>query len=148
MSGGLMLEEIIINLFLDTTKQKIDSAQNILFSEMKDDKIYFYQQSLQDYSWKKIISDIINKLHTHHFIEKGKLRKYIGGLLSIIIDERDIETRTNKLVNDIINFNNEHKINCYSVTQSNIPEEPRYISSMPPTGFINGQDKSMCYVNS
>ena len=30
----------------------------------------------------------------------------------------------------------------------NIPEEPRYISSMRPTVFINGQYESGCYVNS
>ena len=29
----------------------------------------------------------------------------------------------------------------------NIPEEPRYILWMTPTGFINGQDESRCYVN-
>ena len=52
------------------------------------------------------------------------------------------------MVNDIRNFNNEHIIKCYSVTQSNIPEEPHYISSIPPTAFINGQDESRCYVNS
>ena len=33
-------------------------------------------------------------------------------------------------------------------TQFNIPEETRYVSSMTPTGFINGQDESRCYVNS
>ena len=31
---------------------------------------------------------------------------------------------------------------------SNISEEPCYISSMTPTGFINGQDELRCYVNS
>ena len=30
---------------------------------------------------------------------------------------------------------------------SNIPEAPRYISSMTPIGFRNGQDESICYVN-
>ena len=36
---------------------------------------------------------------------------------------------------------------CYNEYISNIPEEPRYISSMKPNGFINGQDESRCYVN-
>ena len=49
-------------------------------------------------------------LRTHNFIEKGRLQKCIGGLLSIIIDEKDLEIIKNKLVNDIINFNNEHII--------------------------------------
>ena len=70
----------------------------------------------------------------------GKLWKYLRGLLSIIIYEIDLETRTNQLINDISKFNNEHIIQYYSVTKSNIPEEPRYISSVTPTGFINGQD--------
>ena len=41
------------------------------------------------------MADTKKTLRTHHFIGKGKLRKYLGGLLSIIIDETDIETRTN-----------------------------------------------------
>ena len=90
MSGGLMFDNIIINLLSDTTEQTIDSAQKNLFSKIKDDTIYLYQVSLQDYSWKKIISDTKKTLRTHHFILKGKLRKYISGLLSIIIDEIDL----------------------------------------------------------
>ena len=60
-----------MNLFSDTTKQKIDSGQNNLFSKIKDDAIYLYQGSLQDYSRKKRIPDTKNKLRTHHFIEIG-----------------------------------------------------------------------------
>ena len=54
----------------------------------------------------------------------------------------------NQFLNYISNFNNKHIIRCYNKTISNIPEGPRYISSMTPTGFINGQDESICYVNS
>ena len=78
---------------------------------------------------------------------KKKLYKYLGGLLSIIFYEADIENRTKQWINDIIIFNNEHIIQRYNITQSNIPEEPRYISCMKPTGFINGQDEPICYVN-
>ena len=60
-------------------------------------------------------------------IKKGKLQKYFGGFLSIIIDETDLETKTNQLVNDIGNFNNKHIIQCWNKTIFNIPEEPRYI---------------------
>ena len=66
----------------------------------------------------------------------------------MIIDKADIENRTKQFINDIKNFNKEHIIQCYSENQSNIPEEPCYISSMTPTGFINGKDESRCYVNS
>ena len=82
---------------------------------------------------KNIIYDTKNTLRSHHFIEKEKLRKYISGLLSIVIDESDLEEITNQFINYIINFNNEHIIQCYNEIKSNIPEEPRYISSMTPT---------------
>ena len=48
MSGGLMLDDIIMILFSDTTKQKLIQRKRI-FSKIKDDKIYLYQGSLQDY---------------------------------------------------------------------------------------------------
>ena len=59
---------------------------------------------------EKIIADTKRILHTHHLIEKWRLRKYIGGLLSIFIDETDIENRPNQLINGIRKFYNEHII--------------------------------------
>ena len=90
MSCELMLDDIIMNLFSDTTKRKINSAQNNLFSKIRDDKIYLYQVSLQDYSWKKRFYDTKKTQRTHHFIEKGIFQKYLGGFLSINIDEKDL----------------------------------------------------------
>ena len=95
MSSGLMLDYIIMNLFSDITEQKNNSAKMDLFSKTKDDKIYLYQGYLQDYSQKKIIADTKKTLRTHHFIEKDILKIFICGLLSIFIDEEDIENKTN-----------------------------------------------------
>ena len=61
---------------------------------------------------------------------------------------RQIWKRKKQSTNDINNFNNKHIIQCYNKTISNVPEERRYIPSMTPTGFINGQYESRCYVNS
>ena len=61
-------------------------------------------------------------LRTHHLIVKVKVQKYFGGLLCIIIDETDLENKINQLIDDIRNFKNQHIIQCYSVTQSNIRE--------------------------
>ena len=69
-------------------------------------------------------------------------------MLSIVIDEAYLENKKNHFINYISNFNNKHVIQLYRETKSNIPEEPRYISSMAPTGFINVQDESRYYVNS
>ena len=67
---------------------------------------------------------ILKTFRTHYFIEKRKLWKYFGCLLSKIIDAAGLKNRTNQFINDIRNFNNEHIIECYIVTESNIPEEP------------------------
>ena len=49
MSSGLMLDEIIMNLFSDITEQTTDSAEKDLFSKIQYDKIYLYKGSLKDY---------------------------------------------------------------------------------------------------
>ena len=49
MSGGLMLDDIIINLFSDITKQTTGSVKKDLFSKIQDDKIYLYKYSPKDY---------------------------------------------------------------------------------------------------
>ena len=69
-------------------------------------------------------------------------------ILSIDLDEADLEKKRNKFFNDISDFNNKHIIQCYKENVSNMPEEPRYISSMKPTGLITGQDESRYYFNS
>ena len=92
--------------------------------------------------------DTKRTLCLHHYIEREKLRKYLSGVLSIDNDEADLGKKTNKFINDISDFNNKHIIQCNNKPLSNIPEEPRYISSMTPIGFMNGQDKSICYDNS
>ena len=69
----------------------------------------------------KIISDTKNTLRAHYFIEKYKLRKYLFGLLSIVIDGTDLETITNHIINDYSNFSNKHIIQYYSRDKSNIP---------------------------
>ena len=45
-------------------------------------------------------------LRSHHFIEKYKLRKYLSGMISIDIDEADLEKKINQFINDISDFNN------------------------------------------
>ena len=42
---------------------------------------------------EKWIADTKKTLRSHHFIEKEKLRKYISGMLSMDIDEADIEKK-------------------------------------------------------
>ena len=82
------------------------------------------------------------------FHGKRKIWKYIDGLLSIIIDEEYLENRKKHWINDSSTFNNEHIIQRYNIPQSNIHQKPHFISCMKPTGFINCQDESRCYVNS
>ena len=65
-----------------------------------------------------------------------------------MVDEADLKNITKQWINDIRLFNNKHIIQRYNIPESNIPEEPRYISCMKPTGFINGDYESRCYVHS
>ena len=61
-------------------------------------------------------------------------------MLFICVDEADLRNKI-KFINDIGEFINKHIIQCCNKNISNIAEEPRYISSMTPTGFNNGQDE-------
>ena len=72
----------------------------------------------------------------------------MSGILSIDNDGADLGKKTNQFINDIRDFNNKHIIKCNNKPISNVPEEPRYISSMTPIGFRNGKYESICYVNS
>ena len=49
MSSELMLADIIMNIFLDITKETTDSVKKDIFSKIQDDQIYLYNGSLQHY---------------------------------------------------------------------------------------------------
>ena len=135
-----------MNIFVDTTKQQMKSVKNYYASKRKDDKIYLYQGSLPDYSWKNTI-DYAKKYYVHIISFKTIVEIYGRFVIYNVVYESYIKNITNHWINAIKNFNNEHIIQRYNVTQYNIPEEERYISYIPPTVFINGQDESTWYVN-
>ena len=85
-------------------------------------------------------------LRTQNYDEKTLLN-YLDGVLSIMFDEVYLMNRTSKWFCHIQNFNKEHFIRPYNVTESNKHKEERFISCMTTTRFINGQDESICYVN-
>ena len=60
----------------------------------------------------------------------------------------DLGCRWLQFINDKSDFNNTHIVKYNIQPVSNIPEEERFISSITPIGFRNGQDESRCYVNS
>ena len=46
---------------------------NIFFPKIKDDGIYLYQESLQDYTRKKTVTDTNKTLRSHHFVGGGSI---------------------------------------------------------------------------
>ena len=50
LSSGFMLDDIIMNLFIDIKKPTIYSIKKDSFSKIQDETIYLYKGSLQDYS--------------------------------------------------------------------------------------------------
>ena len=146
MSSGFMLDGIIMNLFTDSTKQTTESHQKFFF-KIRDDNIHLYKGYLQCFTWKSKNSDTKRTLRSNNYIEREKLRKCLSGILSIDNDEEDIGKKTNQFISYSSDFNNKYIIQYKNKPISNIPEEPRYISSMTPIGFRNGQYESRCYVN-
>ena len=57
MSGGLILDNTIVNILFETVEQINNSVINNLFDKIKDDEICLYQGYLQDYTRKKTITD-------------------------------------------------------------------------------------------
>ena len=68
-------------------------------------------------------------------------------MLYIYNDKADLGGEIDQFINDKSDFNNTYIMKSNIQHISNIPEEERFISSMTPIGFRNGQDESRCYVN-
>ena len=57
MSSGMMLDDIIMDIFTQSTKETTEAHQEHLFSISKDDAIQLYKGSMQDFTWKTTIDD-------------------------------------------------------------------------------------------
>ena len=147
MSSGLMLDNIIMNIFTESTKKSNTSHQEHFF-RFQNDTIHLYKRSMQDFTWKRENADTKITLRSHHYIEIEKLVKYISGVLYIESDKADLGKKMDQFINDKSEFDNTHIIKSNIQHVSNIPEEERFVSSMTPIGFRNGQYESRFYVNS
>ena len=68
--SGLMLDNIIMNLFTDSTEQTTDLVQKHLFSKIQDDTIHLYKGYLQDFTWNRKM--LIQKRHYVRIISLKK----------------------------------------------------------------------------
>ena len=53
MSSGIILDDIIMNIFTQSTNKSTTAHQNHFFSRFKDDAIQSCKGSMQDFTWKK-----------------------------------------------------------------------------------------------
>ena len=53
MSSGLMIDDIIMNLFTDGTEKTMDSVQKHLFFKIQDDTIHLTKGYLQDFTRRR-----------------------------------------------------------------------------------------------
>ena len=148
MSSGMMIDDIIMNIFTHSTKETTAAHHEHLISRFKGDVIQFYKGYMQDFIWKTTIDNTKMTLRSHHYIGIEKLRKYLYGITHIKNNKADLEKKVDEFINDNIDFNNTHIIKSNIQPVYNVPEEERFISSMTPIGFGNDQDESRCYVNS
>ena len=148
MSSVMMLDDTIMNIFTQSTKNTTEAHQEHSFSRSKYDAIQLYKGSMQDFTWKTTIEDTKRTLCSHHYIGIEILRKYLYGITLIESTQADLDKEVDEFINDKIDFNTTHIIKSDIQPVTNVQEDTRFISSMTPTGFRNDQDESRCYVNS
>ena len=89
MSSGLMLDDIIMNIFIDSTKESTKPLQKHFF-RFQDDTIHSYKVLIEGFTWNRKNADTKRTLCSHHFIVIKKLRRYISGILYIENDKVDL----------------------------------------------------------
>ena len=140
MSSGMMLDDIIMNIFTKIPKITTKSNQENYFSRTKDGVIQLYKGSMQDFTWKTTINDTKRTLRSHHYISIDLWRKYLNGITLIESTQADLEKKVDEFINHKIDFNTTHIIKSDIQPVTNVPEEAQFISSMTQHGFRNDQD--------
>ena len=147
MSSGMMLDDIIMNIFTQSTKNTNKAKQEQFFSRSKDFVIQLFKGSMQEFTRKTTIIDTKRTLRSHHYIGIEIWRNYMNGITLIESTQADLDKMVDEFINHKIDFNTTPIITSVIQQLSNVPEEARFISSMTPTGFRNDQYESICYVN-
>ena len=147
MYSGIIIDDIIMNIFTQSTKNTTEAHQEQLFYISKDDEIQFYKGYIQDFTRKTTIDDTKTTLRYHHYIGIEIWRKYLNGITHIESTQAYLEKKVDDFINNKIDFYTTHIIKYDIQPVTNVPEEARLISSMTPTGFRNDQYESRCYVN-
>ena len=123
MSSGLMLDDIIINIYTENTKNQRHHIRSIFFSP---------DSRMIQFTCTKDICRILHgkgentntrrTLRLHHYIEIEKLRKYLSGILYIENDKADLGKNMDQFINDKSDFNNKNIIKSNNQPVSKIPE--------------------------
>ena len=148
MSSGMMLDDIIMNIFTKIPKITTKANQENYFSRTKDGVIQLYKGSMQDFTWKTTINDTNRTLRSHHYISIDSWRKYLNGITVIDSTQAELDKMVDEFISNKTKFQTKQIIKSDIQQIMNMPEKARFISSMTPTGFKNDQEKSRCYVNS
>ena len=53
VSSGMMLDDIIVNIFTESTKKSTTSHQKHFFFRFQDDEIQLYKGYMQEFTWKR-----------------------------------------------------------------------------------------------
>ena len=123
MSSGMMLDDIIMNIFTQSTIFTTKTNQEHFFSISKDDAIQLYKGSMQEFTWKITIADTKRKLRSHHYIGIEIWRKYMNGITLIESIQADLEKKVEKFINHKIDFNTTHIIKSDIQPVTNVTEE-------------------------
>ena len=123
MSSGMMLDNIIMNIFTQSTKNTTEANQEHLFSRSKDDAIQLYKGSMQDFTWKTTSANTKRTLRSGHYIGIEIWRKYLNGITLIKSTQADLEKQVDEFINHNIDFNTTHIIKSDIQPVTNVPEE-------------------------
>ena len=100
MSSGIMIDDMIMNIFPQSTKKSMAAHQEHLFSRFKDYSIQLYKGYMQEFTWKTKISDTKRTLRSHHYIDIKILKKYLSGILHIENTKADLKKKVDNFIND------------------------------------------------
>ena len=123
ISSVMMLDNINMNIFTQSTKNTTEADQEHLFSRSKDDAIQLYKVSMEDFTCKTTVSDTKMTLRSHHYVGTEIWRKYLNGITLIESTQADLEKKVDEFINQKIDFNTTNIIKSDIQPVPNVPKE-------------------------
>ena len=142
-----MFDDIIMSMIMNKALECNSEGADGYLTKIENSIIYMYRGSLQYFYWNKVTHEGLDVPCTHFNVERIKMKKYFANILKRDTSSNNMKENIDNWLDSFEKFNNKYIIMYTESYNISFIERSRYITVRSPSGFINHENETRCYIN-